>query len=133
VDETLRLYSPAFMTGRLGNQSHEICGTLVPQGSIILLPYWLLHRNPRWWSRPEMFDPSRFLDGAQPERLTFLPFGVGRHVCIGAQLALSEATLAMARLVSQFTLVMLESRPLLPVGKLSTRPNHAPRFVLQPR
>jgi cytochrome P450 len=133
VEETLRLYSPAFMTGRLANQSHEICGTQVPQGSIILLPYWLLHRNPRLWSRPEVFDPSRFLEGPEPERLSYLPFGVGRHVCIGAQLAMSEATLAVARLVAQFNIVMREGRPLLPVGRLSTRPDHAPRFVLQAR
>jgi cytochrome P450 len=133
VEETLRLYSPAFMTGRLAKQSHEICGTRVPVGSIILLPYWLLHRSPRWWSRPEAFDPSRFLDGAEPDRLTFLPFGVGRHVCIGAQLALSEAILATARLVQNFTIDMASQRPVLPVGTLSTRPDYSPAFVLRAR
>jgi cytochrome P450 len=133
VEETLRLYSPAFMTGRLANQSHEICGTAVPVGSIILLPYWLLHRSPRWWSRPEAFDPARFLNGAEPDRLTFLPFGVGRHVCIGAQLAMSEAILATARLVQKFTIEMTSRRPVLPVGTLSTRPDYSPAFVLRAR
>src|SRR3984893_7749593 len=52
VEETLRLYSPAFMTGRLAKRSHEICGARVAEGSIILLPYWLLHRSPRLWSTP---------------------------------------------------------------------------------
>jgi cytochrome P450 len=132
-EETLRLYSPAFMTGRLANQSHEICGTRVPVGSIILLPYWLLHRSPRWWSRPEAFDPSRFLNGAEPDRLTFLPFGVGRHVCIGAQLAMSEAILATARLMQNFTIEMTSRRPVLPVGTLSTRPDYSPAFVLRAR
>jgi cytochrome P450 len=133
VEETLRLYSPAFMTGRLANRTHEICGTEVPERSIVLLPYWLLHRNSRWWPRPEVFDPSRFSNGAEPQRLTYLPFGVGRHVCIGAQLAMSEAVLAMARLVSRFNIGMLDSRPLLPVGRLSTRPDYAPRFILRDR
>jgi cytochrome P450 len=133
VEETLRLYSPAFMTGRLAKRAHEICGTQVPAGSIILLPYWLLHRNPRWWSHPEVFDPHRFLNGAQPDRLTYLPFGVGRHVCIGAQLAMAEAILVIARLVAQFEITMLDSRPLLPIGKLSTRPDYAPRFLLRTR
>jgi cytochrome P450 len=133
VQETLRLYSPAFMTGRLATQTHEICGTPLPAGSIILLPYWMLHRNPRWWSHPESFDPSRFLNGAEPDRLTYLPFGVGRHVCIGAQLAMSEAVLATARLVRQFSIDLTSTRPVLPVGTLSTRPDHSPAFVLRAR
>jgi cytochrome P450 len=133
VEETLRLYSPAFMTGRLANRSHDVCGTHVPAGAIILLPYWLLHRSPRWWPRPETFDPARFLNGGAPDRLTYLPFGVGRHVCIGAQLAMSEAVLATARLVRQFSLRMTSTRPVLPVGTLSTRPDHSPRFVLRAR
>jgi cytochrome P450 len=133
VQETLRLYSPAFMTGRLATQTHEICGTRVPVGSIILLPYWMLHRSRRWWSHPEAFDPSRFLNGAEPDRLTYLPFGVGRHVCIGAQLAMSEAVLATARLVRQFSMELTSTRPVLPVGTLSTRPDYSPAFVLRAR
>jgi cytochrome P450 len=133
VQETLRLYSPAFMTGRLAKRAHEICGTRVPEGSIVLIPYWLLHRNPRGWTNPGAFDPSRFLSGTEPDRFTYLPFGVGRHVCIGAQLAMSEATLAIARLVQEFTIDIMGDRLVLPVGTLSTRPDHAPTFVLQSR
>jgi cytochrome P450 len=133
VEETLRLYSPAFMTGRLAKRSHEICGADVVEGSIVLIPYWLLHRNPRWWSTPGAFDPSRFLQGTKPDPLTYLPFGVGRHVCIGAQLAMSEAILAMARLLQRFSIAVTSDRPVLPVATLSTRPDHAPTFVLQAR
>jgi cytochrome P450 len=133
VEETLRLYSPAFMTGRFAKGTHEICGTRIAKGSIVLIPYWLLHRNPRWWPNSGAFDPSRFLSGAEPDRFTYLPFGVGRHVCIGAQLAMSEAILAIARLLQKFTIAMTGDRPVLPVGTLSTRPDHAPAFVLQAR
>jgi cytochrome P450 len=133
VEETLRLYSPAFMTGRLAKRAHEICGTRISEGSIVLIPYWLLHRNPRWWPNPGAFDPSRFLSGTEPDRFTYLPFGVGRHVCIGAQLAMSEATLALARLLQKFDIAMIGGRPVMPIGTLSTRPDHAPTFVLQAR
>ena len=133
VEETLRLYSPAFMTGRLAREADEICNTRVSAGSIVLIPYWLLHRSPRSWPDPSAFDPARFLSGTQPGRFTYLPFGVGRHVCIGAQLAISEATLAIAGLVRKFTISMPGLRPVLPVGTLSTRPDHAPMFILQPR
>lgn len=133
VEETLRLYSPAFMTARLARASHEICGTRVPADSIILLPYWMLHRSPHWWSHPDTFDPSRFLHGAEPDRLTYLPFGVGRHVCIGAQLAMSESVLAAARLLRQFKIEMPGARAVLPVGRLSTRPDYSPTFVFRSR
>jgi cytochrome P450 len=133
VQETLRLYSPGFMAGRLANKSHEVCGTQVPQGSLVLIPYWLLHRSPRLWPRPAEFDPSRFLRGSDPDRFTYLPFGVGRHVCIGAQLAMSESTLVIARLMRQFSISLLDERPVLPVARLTTRPDFAPKFVLQAR
>lgn len=133
VQETLRLYSPGFMAGRLAKRSHELCGVEVPKGSIVLVPFWLIHRIPQWWPNPTAFDPARFLNNADPARHTYLPFGVGRHVCIGAQLAMSEAILAIARLARQFTMTMLDERPVLPVATLTTRPDHAPQFVLQPR
>jgi cytochrome P450 len=133
VQETLRLYPPVFMTGRLAKQSHEICGTTVPKGSMIFFPFWLLHRSPRLWAKPARFDPSRFLSGAEQDRFAYLPFGIGQHVCIGAQLAISEVTLAIALLVQKFTIAIKGDRPVLPVGTLTTRPDHAPSFVLQVR
>ena len=133
VHEALRLRPPAFMTGRLARQTHEICGSRIATGAIILIPLWLLHRNVRWWTEPMVFNPGRFLGVAEPERFTYLPFGAGPHVCIGAQLALSVATLVTARLVQKFSIAIRGDRAVLPVGTLSTRPDHAPTFVLRPR
>lgn len=131
VQETLRLYSPGFMAGRFAKKTHEVCGVPIPEGSMVLIPFWLIHRIPQWWPNPTAFDPSRFLNGNEPARHTYLPFGVGRHVCIGAQLAMSEAILAIARIAQQFRLEMIDARPILPVATLTTRPDYAPRFVLQ--
>mgnify|MGYP002652262833 FL=1 len=99
---------------------------------MILLAYWLLHRDSRLWARPDSFDPSRFVE-SEPDRFAYLPFGIGPHVCIGAQLALSEATLAIARLMQTFSIAIKSDRPVLPVGAITTRPDHAPAFVLHPR
>jgi cytochrome P450 len=133
VQETLRLYPPVLAVGRVATRSHEVCGTSVPEGSMILLPYWLLHRDPRIWAQPETFNPMRFVDKSESDRFAFLPFGIGPHVCIGAPLAMSEATLAIARLVQKFSLALRGDRPVLPVGAITTRPDYAPMFVLQPR
>jgi cytochrome P450 len=133
IQETLRLYSPAFMSARIANKSHDICGTEVPKGSLVLVPFWLLHRDPRWWPRPTQFDPSRFTTDTEPAKFTFLPFGIGRHVCIGAQLAMAESTLAIAALMRDLSIRRIDDRPVMPVARVTTRPEHAPKFLLQTR
>ena len=50
-----------------------------------------------------------------PDRFAYLPFGVGPRVCIGAQFALTEATLALAKLVAAFRVELLEREPVTPV------------------
>ena len=134
VQETLRLYSPAFMTARLAVTRTAICGVDTPKGTLVLAPFWLMHRDPRRWERPDAFDPGRFLTGAEPDRFAYLPFGLGPHVCIGAQLALAESVLGVARLLQAFEVTLAPGgRPVLPVAALSTRPDHAPPFHVTPR
>ncbi len=130
VQETLRIYPPAFITARLAATADRIGDVTVPAGAIVLIPFWMLHRNPRWWNEPAVFDPRRFIDGPEPDRFAFLPFGAGPHVCIGAQLALTEAVLVLARLLRRRRIERVDDRPVLPVGVLSTRPNRAPLFRL---
>ena len=134
VQEALRLFPPAFLTARQARAADVLCGVAVPRGAVVLMPFWLLHRNPRWWGPDaNAFDPGRFLCGPEPDRWAFLPFGAGPHVCIGAQLAMAEAVLVLARLLRGSTVSLPHRRPVLPVGTLTTRPDHAPFFVLHPR
>ena len=130
IDETMRLYSPAFMTARQSARRHELCGVVVPEGAIVLMPLFLLHRNPKYWPSPEVFDPGRFLGESKRDRFTYIPFGAGPHICIGAQLATSEATLVLARLLRHSRLTLSDKRPVLPVATLSARPDRSPLFML---
>jgi cytochrome P450 len=130
IDEAMRLYSPAFMLARQAAQSHQLCGVDVPKGAIVLMPLFLLHRNPKYWTSPDVFDPGRFLGNSRPDRFTYLPFGAGPNVCIGAQLATSEATLVLARLLRNSRLTVSDKQPVLPVATLSARPGRSPTFVL---
>lgn len=134
VQEALRLYPPAFSIVRVALAPDEILGRAVRPGKLMVVSPWVLHRHRRLWQRPAQFDPTRFLPDAPPvDRFAFLPFGVGPRVCVGAQFALVEATLVLSRLVGAFRLALVEPRPVLPVGVVTTVPERVPAFRLARR
>lgn len=134
VDETLRLYPPAFIMARLARGPDRLAGHDIAAGTIVIISPWLLHRHRTLWQMPDAFDPSRFLHGALvPPRFAYLPFGAGPRVCIGAQFALTEAVLALSRLLARFRIELASDRPVLPAPIVTTQPDHAPAFRLTPR
>lgn len=130
VDETLRLYPPAYMIVRLSLGEDDLGTVRVPAGALVAIAPWTLHRHRRLWSEPDAFEPGRFLPGAPPpDRFAFLPFGAGPRVCIGAQFALTEAVLVLTSLFRRFRVALPpEARPVLPVAIVTTQPDHAPSF-----
>ena len=134
VSEALRLYPPAFVMVREAIGADVVGGVPITPGTLVMITPWVLHRHRRLWRDPDAFDPSRFLPGAPPiDRFAYLPFGAGPRVCVGAQFALTEATLVLATLVQAFRLTVDTARPVLPVGVITTQPDHSPPFTLTPR
>jgi cytochrome P450 len=134
VDETLRLYPPAFLIARAAAAPDTIAGMPVRKRDVILIAPWLLHRHEKLWREPNAFIPSRFMPGLPPpDRFAYLPFGVGARVCIGAHFALVEATLALAKLIGAFRVELLDKEPIIPVGVVTTQPDRSPMFMVTPR
>ncbi|HEX6443423.1 MAG TPA: cytochrome P450, partial [Stellaceae bacterium] len=134
VQESLRLYPPAYGIFRIARRADEAAGVEVPKGAVVMIAPWLLHRHRKLWAEPDRFDPGRFLPGAPPpNRFAYLPFGIGPRVCIGAQFALTEATLVLARLVQAFEIRRADEAPVVPVAAITVRPNRPPPFRLTPR
>jgi unspecific monooxygenase len=134
IDETLRLYPPAFLIARAAAGADELADHPVRKGDIVLIAPWLLHRHEKLWHAPNAFMPQRFMPGAPPpDRFAYLPFGAGARVCIGAHFALVEATLALARLIAAFKVELVDGLPVTPVGVVTTQPNRSPLFRLTPR
>ena len=102
VDETMRLYPPAFLIARAAAGPDTIAGMPVKKRDVVLIAPWLLHRHEKLWREPNAFIPPRFMTGTPPDRFAYLPFGVGARVCIGAHFALVEAVLALAKIVGAF-------------------------------
>jgi cytochrome P450 len=134
VQEALRLYPPAFTLGRLAIADDIAGGVPIKAGTIVLIAPWVLHRHTRLWLQPEVFDPTRFMPGAPPpDRFAYLPFGIGPRVCIGAQFALTEATLVLATLIQNFRVERADDAPVSVRAIVTTQPDRPAPFLLHPR
>lgn len=134
VAETLRLYPPAYVIVRVARAPDVVAGANVRPGDIIVISPWVIHRHDRLWRDANAFDPQRFMPGAPaPPRFSYLPFGVGPRVCIGAQFALLEATIVLAQLLTTFRVELADSEPVTPTAIITTQPDRPPLFRLHAR
>jgi len=134
VDESLRLYPPAFVIVRQALHDDEAGGVPVPKGSLVLIAPWIMHRHRRFWRAPDRFDPSRFMpDAPPPPRFAYIPFGAGPRICVGSPFALTELVLVVASLVRAFRIALPPHRPVTPVGLITLQPDVPPSFRLRPR
>ena len=133
IDETMRLYPPAFLIARAAAGPDKIAGRSVKPKDVILIAPWLLHRHEKLWRDPNAFIPQRFMTGTPPDRFAYLPFGVGARVCIGAHFALVEATLALAKIIAAFRVSLVDKEPVMPIGVVTTQPDRSPMFAIAPR
>ena len=125
VDESLRMYPPAYAVARVAHRDTRIGDYEAPAGSEVVFWIYFAHRDARWFQDPDRFDPDRFLpqSGAVRHPYAYMPFGSGQRTCIGRHFALMEARLVLARLTQRFRLV-------------KTRTGHPglhPRITLAPR
>lgn len=89
----------------MASETTEFRGFTIPKGTVIIPNLWSVHRDPTVWENPDDFNPSRFLDdqGKILRKDCFIPFGLGRRVCMGEQLAKMELFLMFTSLMQTFT------------------------------
>ncbi|HEX2942223.1 MAG TPA: cytochrome P450, partial [Rhodopila sp.] len=134
VNETLRLYPPAFTLVREAIAADRIGNLAVPRRSIVMIAPWVLHRHHSLWQDPDMFMPARFMpDQPAPGRFAFMPFGAGARICVGAQFAMTEAILVLATLIGRFRVTRADETPVIPVGIITTQPDHPAQVLLSDR
>ncbi len=121
VDEALRLYPPAGMVSRTARGSDELCGREIRRGDTVILPIYALHRNALLWDAPDAFRPDRWAR-TKPDRYSYLPFGDGPRICIGASFAIQEAVIILATLLANFRFHAVKGRDPEPVMILTLRP-----------
>jgi unspecific monooxygenase len=125
VNETLRLFPAAFTIVREAIGPDRIGDLSLPPRTLVMIAPWVLHRHHALWQDPALFCPARFMpDQPPPARFAFMPFGAGPRICVGAQFAMTEAILVLAALIGRFRITRVDTRPVLPVGIVTTQPDH---------
>ncbi|MBX3222087.1 MAG: cytochrome P450 [Labilithrix sp.] len=134
IEEALRLYPPAWMFERQSVEADTLGGYSVKAGSIVGVCPYVIHRHPRYWDRPDAFDPERF----RPERAegrpryAYLPFGGGARTCIGNHFAMMEAQIILAMIVRQERLALAPGHRVELDPLITLRPKHGVRVTRRP-
>jgi cytochrome P450 len=123
VEEAMRMHPPAYLIGRQAENPIELGGHHLPKGSIVVVNIRGIHRRADYFPEPTAFRPERMLaevKKARP-RSWYLPFGGGPRVCIGAHFALLEGQLALATLVQNASITLV-NREVAPEPLVTLRP-----------
>ena len=105
VDETMRLYPPAWITDRVAVEDDDLGKYQIEKGAIIGISFYEIHRDPRHWNNPNDFFPERFVgEEAKKHSKYYYPFGAGPRMCIGNNFAIYEMLLTLVNLLNNFDL-----------------------------
>ena len=124
INESMRLFPPAYGIGREAVEACELGPYHVPKGTTIFISPWILHRDARWYEEPLAFRPERWHDGLAERlpRYAYMPFGGGPRICIGSGFAMMEAVLLLATIGRRFRLRPVNDAPVVPFPTITLRP-----------
>ena len=123
IRESMRLYPPIWMISRTAGEDVMLGDRRVATNDwMLVLPYYT-HRIPDLWRDPHAFRIDRFLDEPDgPTRHSYLPFGAGRHLCIGKHFAEYESLLTAATVLRRYVFDVSERADIEPWPGLTLKP-----------
>ncbi|MEU1951608.1 cytochrome P450 [Nocardia rhamnosiphila] len=111
LKETLRLHPPLIILMRVAQGEFEVCGNRIEPGDHVAATPAISNRLPEDFPNPDSFDPGRYLDPNQEDlvnRWTWIPFGAGRHRCVGAAFALMQLKAIFSVLLRDWEFEMVQ-------------------------
>lgn len=116
IEESMRLYPPAWITDRVALADDRVKDMDIAKGTVVGVFIYGVHHSGRYYEAPEEFWPERMATEAKKGRhpFAFLPFGGGPRLCIGNHFAMLEMQLFLARILDQYDFVPVSGQ--LPPG-----------------
>lgn len=104
IEETMRLYPPVWLMARRSVTDDNICGFNIPAGTTTLINIYGMNHHAGYWNDPGSFRPERFTaTDTTRHPFLFIPFGMGRRLCIGNMFAMTVMQTVVSRLVRAFS------------------------------
>lgn len=128
MNEALRLYPPVTEIPKLSNEDTflptlrsdgHVEQIFVPAKTEVRLDAVGLHYNPRYWSDPLTFNPSRFLEEYNHD--AFIPFSTGARACIGRRFGETEMLAFLALLIKFYRVELKDKASYEGLSKLEQR------------
>ena len=135
IDEALRIYPPAYVIQRWGQEPDTIGEYDIPANGVLTLSPYLTHRMDEFWPEPLKFDPERFTPEQVESRprYAYIPFGGGPRQCIGNNFAMTEAILLLTTICQRFNLDLIDGYQAELHPLITLRPKHGMPMKLSKR
>ncbi|GJY68095.1 putative secologanin synthase [Tanacetum coccineum] len=136
LNEVLRLYPPATQVLRATHKDTKLGNMMIPSGVDIIIPIiYVQHDHDIWGDDAREFKPERFSEGVANATkgrgsASFLPFGGGPRICIGQNFALTEAKVALAKILQRFSFELSPSYKHSPFAIFSLPPQYGAHLIL---
>ncbi|MFB4303092.1 cytochrome P450 [Actinomadura sp. NTSP31] len=111
LKETLRLHPPLIILMRLVREDFELLGRTIPAGTMLAASPRVSNRIEEDFPKAGDFDPGRYIDPRQEDlqnRWTWIPFGAGRHRCVGNAFAMMQMKAIFSVVLRDFTFEAVE-------------------------
>jgi cytochrome P450 len=131
ISETLRLYPPGAMLTRQTVKNVIIGSIEVPAKTQIYAALTAVHHDKEIWGQDcYEFNPMRFCE-PRKHLAAFFPFGLGPRTCVGQNLALVEAKIALALIIQRYSFVVSPSYIHAPILFITLQPQHGAQIIFR--
>ncbi|MGW1659365.1 cytochrome P450 [Streptomyces atratus] len=126
ITEALRLHHTGWLVTRRTLTPIRLGHWDIPADTELAYCQHALHRDPTLFPDPLRFDPDRWLDESWKTSLpdgAFLPFGAGKHKCIGDHFAMTEIATALTTITRSWRLTPAPDQKVRPIARATVRPS----------
>ena len=133
--ESMRLYPPVWSIGRIVEEEYRIGDYTIPKDSALFMSQYVMHRNPKYYDNPEVFNPDRWTDEFKRKlpRFSYFPFGGGLRGCIGEPFAWQEGIMLIATISSYWKMKLHSDQKVKIDHGATLNPKNGIKMVLEAR